>query len=984
MNRGLLILLLVIASSLYSLSQPFDNEYKEGFDLYNKGEKIKAAQVFENIYGKDSLEYDALLYLSQINAELHFTGKAARGFAKLSYAFPDSAVYASEACFLYTLINQPGVARKFGIKSVLRNPYSYNCHLNLAHTYLIENKVREAGYWYYRALQLVTKRNQFLEAFLPDIDTLENRGLISKGSGDTARHALQLMFEKFDMNSAATQVLDSIIVLKSTRTENDSVRLKILECKKRYIQLTNEELIKPGVRWNVCAQLFADLSFYEYVNNNNISGSIGFYIDNARYILNLIGDTLHKATLWMALTEELATYQKELNVSAGNQIVLLLAEEAFDLVSKNKFEEYRKAAFGQLITAYVLNRDFRNAVSLLHMELEWGKQKSETETEATFEAAYGLMSFHYNFGNLDSAAYFYKLSQEFFGRSDHELTLLKDYRIREVELHLALGKNQEALVKGKQYLPYFRRLSDPLASELMELMGNGFYNLGQADSARKYYSMSVWYYINLANQKKEIASTWVKAGFVRHKAFMKLAELAAKKNDYADLFQWIELSKENDLLAFVSQTYHPKPAYSFQKIASDLPDSVAALVYVGLEGVSAPVLSFSRTDRMIGWVNCSESLKKIRENNLNNAYSTLCRRTQSLPIVQKDSVEVMAVLPLLHHLYVGNSFPGQSRSVITKKTSIDSANKVNLANQQAIGRLMYDVYVAPFEAIIKGKKQLYVSADFALHFVPFESFVMPDGRYLGEAYDIVYVPGFTIESWIHRYRYRVGQKVIAFGNPDYKNYHPEKHWGSASYFSILGIGSWNDLPGSGNELLSLKQIVDTVKVCDGKNVSESIIKSMSSKAELKDASILHFALHGMAGSSSTSQLDNSLVVSEPDGGNEDGLLQYDEILGLGIRPSLVVLSACETSMGMYKNDGSLLSTATAFLGAGARSVLASIWSIDDEATATFMKEFYREAMQEHRTYIEAVANTKRKFIKGDFGEAYRDPYYWAPFKLIGN
>jgi CHAT domain-containing protein len=87
---------------------------------------------------------------------------------------------------------------------------------------------------------------------------------------------------------------------------------------------------------------------------------------------------------------------------------------------------------------------------------------------------------------------------------------------------------------------------------------------------------------------------------------------------------------------------------------------------------------------------------------------------------------------------------------------------------------------------------------------------------------------------------------------------------------------------------------------------------------------------------------------------------------------------------MVEGDGSLASIGTAFLAAGAKAVLATNWSISDEATAVFMKEVYGQVQKKGIGFAQAVANTKRKFIRGDFGEPYRNPYYWAPFKYIGN
>jgi len=216
-----------------------------------------------------------------------------------------------------------------------------------------------------------------------------------------------------------------------------------------------------------------------------------------------------------------------------------------------------------------------------------------------------------------------------------------------------------------------------------------------------------------------------------------------------------------------------------------------------------------------------------------------------------------------------------------------------------------------------------------------------------------------------------------------EKYHPEKLSGRALDFSLFGLTKWTDLPGTQQEITMLQQQFDSVTVYTQQQLSETNLKKLSAEGKLNKAAILHFALHGIAGTT-TAKEDNSLVVTEPDGGKEDGLLQFTEAYELDIKPQLVCLSACETGLGMIAQDGTLSTMGTVFLAAGAKAVLATNWTIDDAATAIFIKEVYQQVKQTNIGFAQAVANTKRKFIKGDFGETYKKPYYWAPFKYFGN
>jgi CHAT domain-containing protein len=350
---------------------------------------------------------------------------------------------------------------------------------------------------------------------------------------------------------------------------------------------------------------------------------------------------------------------------------------------------------------------------------------------------------------------------------------------------------------------------------------------------------------------------------------------------------------------------------------------------------------------------------------------------------QKDSANIARTLPIMHFYYQSNATPTTSRSHIAVKKSAVDANKMAKEEKAALSHLLYNIYLQPFEQVLQGKKTIYICGDFLQHFIPFETLLMPDGRYLVEQYNIIYVPSFTIHESLGKREYNPGSKIIAAGNPDYTTYHPENLQGRAYDFSYLGIKSWADLPGTEKELQTLGQTFDSIQVISQGQLSERLLKTMSQNGELKKAAILHFALHGIAGTASAKE-DNSLAVTEPDGGKEDGLLQFYEAYELDIKPQLVCLSACETAIGMMETDGTVTTMGTAFLAAGAKAVLATNWSIDDEATALFMKELYTEIKTKKASIAEAAANTKRKFIRGDFGERFKDPFFWAPFKYIGN
>lgn len=105
----------------------------------------------------------------------------------------------------------------------------------------------------------------------------------------------------------------------------------------------------------------------------------------------------------------------------------------------------------------------------------------------------------------------------------------------------------------------------------------------------------------------------------------------------------------------------------------------------------------------------------------------------------------------------------------------------------------------------------------------------------------------------------------------------------------------------------------------------------------------------------------------------------EDVLKIKLRARLVVLSCCHSAQGEIKAEG-VVGIARAFLGAGARSVLVSLWAIDDEATLEFMGYFYQHLVEGKRAN-EAISQA-RKFLRES--ERFSDVKHWAPFMLVGD
>ena len=168
------------------------------------------------------------------------------------------------------------------------------------------------------------------------------------------------------------------------------------------------------------------------------------------------------------------------------------------------------------------------------------------------------------------------------------------------------------------------------------------------------------------------------------------------------------------------------------------------------------------------------------------------------------------------------------------------------------------------------------------------------------------------------------------------------------------------------------RILGTAPLVGEKATKGEVLKQLSTVA------LVHIAAHGKMETGEIALAPNPARESHlPE--EKDFLLTMADVLEAQLRARLVVLSCCHSAHGEIKAEG-VVGIARAFLGAGARSVLVSLWAIDDEATFQFMKHFYEELVIGRRVSEALHEAMKRMKESEKFGEVK----YWAPFVLIGD
>ena len=151
-------------------------------------------------------------------------------------------------------------------------------------------------------------------------------------------------------------------------------------------------------------------------------------------------------------------------------------------------------------------------------------------------------------------------------------------------------------------------------------------------------------------------------------------------------------------------------------------------------------------------------------------------------------------------------------------------------------------------------------------------------------------------------------------------------------------------------------------------------------AQLAEYRFVHFATHGILNSDHPELSGIVLSLVNERGHPEDGFLRLNEIYNLNLPVDLVVLSACQTGLGKEIRGEGLIGLTRGFMYAGAPRVVASLWKVDDAATAELMKRFYQGMLKDNLRPAEALRAAK---IEMWGQKRWSAPFYWAAFELQG-
>lgn len=369
--------------------------------------------------------------------------------------------------------------------------------------------------------------------------------------------------------------------------------------------------------------------------------------------------------------------------------------------------------------------------------------------------------------------------------------------------------------------------------------------------------------------------------------------------------------------------------------------------------------------------------------------------------------------PLEHYGAYIVSNAGESFVHIGKAVIIDTIIGEGLRSfRENLGgtkKILHKVYLESFERIFKNIKtdsRVFISLDSEMNTLPMGSLYITENSNMtvADLFDITLVSSprdLILEPGRSSIERQSAPAIIV--NPLYSSQKINTAIGSHNGILDVARGeNWSQLKYAGSEGKSVQAIIGG-DLYDKHNASKETLRNLNSPK------ILHIAAHAFfepVPISNESQKPvyhetslymnvehylrkSGIALSVPMDSLGDidgaGVLTAGEAAYLNLRNTdLVVLSACSTGEGVATNGLGVFGLYRSFIEAGAKSVLISLWRVDDEATAEFMVQFYKELMS-GKTKTEALKITQKAFREGRVAAGkWKDPYYWAAWQLVGD
>ena len=375
--------------------------------------------------------------------------------------------------------------------------------------------------------------------------------------------------------------------------------------------------------------------------------------------------------------------------------------------------------------------------------------------------------------------------------------------------------------------------------------------------------------------------------------------------------------------------------------------------------------------------------------------------------------EIEAVARRIYELLTSRQ-PKAGLTEAEQTARIKTADAAFQTEAASLSQMLFGEIAGSLRRELKGKRLAIVPSG-ALEYLPFAALPIPSNynRYepLIADHEVVNLPSASVLSAIRRetsgrpvapgtvailadpvfetndprllmaMRRRAGSQEIALNtrsagksspSPSGVHYPPMR--------AVRGVDgvSLSRLPFSGEEADAIAELVPARQRLKATDFLATRTKALSN--ELSNYRIVHFATHGLLNSQHPELSGLVLSLVDENGRAQDGFLRKHEIYNLRLPAEVVVLSACQTGLGKEIKGEGLIGLTRGFMYAGAQRVVASLWQVDDLATAQLMKHFYEAMLRDGLRPAAALRSAQIELMKE---KRWSSPYFWAAFTLQG-
>jgi CHAT domain-containing protein len=362
-------------------------------------------------------------------------------------------------------------------------------------------------------------------------------------------------------------------------------------------------------------------------------------------------------------------------------------------------------------------------------------------------------------------------------------------------------------------------------------------------------------------------------------------------------------------------------------------------------------------------------------------------RLHTLPIGEKDLAQKVAAY---------------RRGVLQTRDEEGSGVTPRPATREGRAKLRQELYNLLIPTQVRGAlipgSHLYIIPTGPLYSLPFEALeTQAPGQpphYALEDYAVAYLSSASLLKTVREAQTRKQAQplypLLAFANPRYG----KVSRAAGEDRSIRGLktraylemmrGSFGELPETEDEVREIKELLKApdrshpLKLREA--ASRSTVLGLNQAAQLPAYRYLVFACHGILPGEVDRVLEPALVLSHPE---KDGFLTMGDVFGLKLNADLVSLSACNTGRGAEVKGEGVMGLTRAFMYAGTPSVAVTLWSVESQS-AKLLNVGMHNYLHQGKGRAEALREIKLALLRGEKGEKYRHPFYWAPFVVFGD